>query len=179
MYCCYCWLYPCAPCCPRQDNQSIPYLVAIVDYCTHIGYSFLQRLSSISQNTINLTANICFGGGSATASFRLGNIWPGGRTPQKQQNQVWDHSLCIYIISLIRLMTSEHLESSGTTFFWMDILFASVCRKRTWKQKEIIDEEFHVCFTLQYFCGFFCTASILPVYYLSEGFKAYLESFWS
>ena len=35
-YCCYCWLYQSPLCCPLQNNQNIPYLVAIVD-CTQVG----------------------------------------------------------------------------------------------------------------------------------------------
>ena len=32
---CYCWLYPCTPCCPLHKYQHMPYLIAIVD-CTHV-----------------------------------------------------------------------------------------------------------------------------------------------
>ena len=32
---CYCWLYPCTPCCPLHKYQHMPYLIAIVD-CAHV-----------------------------------------------------------------------------------------------------------------------------------------------
>ena len=32
MYCCYCWFYPCAPCCPLHTYQHMLCIVAIVDF---------------------------------------------------------------------------------------------------------------------------------------------------
>ena len=55
MCCCYCWLYPCRPCCPTYQNT--PYLVALVD-CTDICWAtaFLKDFGNISWK--NTTADI-------------------------------------------------------------------------------------------------------------------------
>ena len=52
--------YPCTLHCPLQNNQNIPYLVAIVD-CTHVGSATvsIQGLGNIAQeNSFNQTADV-------------------------------------------------------------------------------------------------------------------------
>ena len=50
IYCCYCWLHPCPPCCSLQNNQNLPNLVANVD-CTHITASF-EDLVTLHRRTL-------------------------------------------------------------------------------------------------------------------------------
>ena len=77
----YCLLYPCTPCCPLQNDQNMPYLVAIVDY-THVrsATASFEDLVTLHSRTLQQL----FGRGSATASIGHGNSWPGARTPLVQ-----------------------------------------------------------------------------------------------
>ena len=60
----------------------------------------------------------------------------------------------------------EYLESSSCKVF-----VYKLCVGENGKGKKIPEDEFHGIFNT-FYCG-------LSVYYLSEGFKACLESFWS
>ena len=57
MYCCYCWLHPCRPCCPLLNKWNIPCHVAIMD-CVHIGSatSSIKDVGNMVQE--NTTADI-------------------------------------------------------------------------------------------------------------------------
>ena len=50
--CYYCRLYPCTPCHPLQNNQNIPYLVAMADCPCRVSYSLHKGLGNIAQENI-------------------------------------------------------------------------------------------------------------------------------
>ena len=54
MYCCYCWLYLCTPCCPLHNNSTLLYLLTALVY--RVSYRFLQGLGNIAQE--NIAANV-------------------------------------------------------------------------------------------------------------------------
>ena len=104
---CYCWLYPCTPCCPLHKYQHMPYLIAIVD-CTHVHhvvhytYQHMPYLIAIVDSThVNhvvhytyqympcLVAIVdCTHVGSATASFK-DLVTLHRRTPPTKQQTPW------------------------------------------------------------------------------------------
>ena len=105
--CCYCWLYPCRGC-----------------------YSLLQGLGNRCTGELSQSNSRCFGRGSATASFGLGNSFLGERTPEAWQ-QNWAqiiHSAC-NIAHVLAWLHHRQNYSLDNTF---QLLYFPIEKRSSW-----------------------------------------------